>query len=244
MEGEKRPVSNLNAGIAFAAGVASFISPCCLPLYPSYLSYITGLSVQELKSGSNSKEVRLRTLSHTLAFILGFSAVFYTLGFGAGLFGEFFNGQRDLIRQLSAILIIVMGLFLLGLFQPQFLLRERKLNLKWKPAGYLGSFIFGIGFSAGWSPCIGPILTAIIALSASDPGTWFTMITAYSIGFALPFFGLAFFLSGARKILKYSNLLMKLGGGLMVFMGILLFTDQMFRITIWLQDMTPSWLIF
>ncbi len=244
MEGEKRPVSNLNAGIAFAAGVASFISPCCLPLYPSYLSYITGLSVQELKSGSNSKEVRLRTLSHTLAFILGFSAVFYTLGFGAGLFGEFFNGQRDLIRQLSAILIIVMGLFLLGLFQPQFLLRERKLNMKWKPAGYLGSFIFGIGFSAGWSPCIGPILTAIIALSASDPGTWFTMITAYSIGFALPFFGLAFFLSGARKILKYSNLLMKLGGGLMVFMGILLFTDQMFRITVWLQGITPQWLIF
>lgn len=237
-------MSNLNAGIAFAAGVASFISPCCLPLYPSYLSYITGLSVQELKSGSNSKEVRLWTLSHTLAFILGFSAVFYTLGFGAGLFGEFFNGQRDLIRQLSAILIIVMGLFLLGLFQPQFLLRERKLNMRWKPAGYLGSFIFGIGFSAGWSPCIGPILTAIIALSASDPGTWFTMITAYSIGFALPFFGLAFFLSGARKILKYSNLLMKLGGGLMVFMGILLFTDQMFRITVWLQGITPSWLIF
>lgn len=238
------PVSSLNAGIAFAAGVASFLSPCCLPLYPSYLSYITGLSVQELKSGGSSKEVRFRTLSHTLAFILGFSAVFYTLGFGAGLFGEVFNTQRDLIRQLSAILIIVMGLFLLGIFQPQFLLRERKLELKWKPAGYLGSFIFGIGFSAGWSPCIGPILTAIIALSASDPGTWFTMITAYSIGFALPFFGLAFFLGGARKILKYSNLLMKLGGGLMVFMGILLFTDQMFRITVWLQGITPDWLIF
>jgi cytochrome c-type biogenesis protein len=237
-------LSNINAGIAFAAGLASFISPCCLPLYPSYLSYITGLSVQQLKSGGNSKEVRFRTLSHTLAFILGFSAVFYTLGFGAGLFGQFFNGQRDLIRQLSAILIIVMGLFLLGIFQPQFLMRERKLNLKWKPAGYVGSFIFGIGFSAGWSPCIGPILTAIIALSASDPGTWFTLITAYSIGFALPFFALAFFLGGARKILKYSNVLMKIGGVLMVLMGLLLFTDQMFRITIWLQGITPDWLKF
>jgi len=179
-----------------------------------------------------------------LAFILGFSAVFYTLGFGAGLFGQFFNGQRDLIRQLSAILIIVMGLFLLGIFQPQFLLRERKLDLKWKPAGYVGSFIFGIGFSAGWSPCIGPILTAIIALSASDPGTWFTLITAYSIGFALPFFLLAFFLGGVKRILKYSNLLMKIGGILMVFMGVLLFTDQMFRITVWLQGVTPDWLIF
>lgn len=237
-------MSNLNAGIAFAAGVASFISPCCLPLYPSYLSYITGLSVQQLKGGGERKDVRLRTLTHTLAFILGFSAVFYTLGFGAGLFGQFFNEQRDLIRRLSATLIIAMGLFLLGIFQPQFLLRERKLNLKWKPAGYAGSFIFGIGFSAGWSPCIGPILTAIVALSASDPGAWFPLITAYSVGFAVPFFILAFFLGGARKILKYSGTLMKIGGALMVFMGILLFTDQMFRITIWLQGVTPKWLIF
>ncbi|WP_410514677.1 cytochrome c biogenesis CcdA family protein [Paenibacillus sp. BR2-3] len=237
-------MSNINAGLAFAAGLASFISPCCLPLYPSYLSYITGLSVQELKTGGNKKEIRFRTLSHTLAFILGFSVVFYTLGFGAGLFGQFFNGQRDLIRQLSAILIIVMGLFLLGIFQPQFLLRERKLDLKWKPAGYIGSFIFGIGFSAGWSPCIGPILTAIIALSASEPGTWFTLITAYSLGFAIPFFALAFFLGGARRILKYSGLLMKIGGVIMVVMGVLLFTDQMFKITIWLQQITPDWLIF
>lgn len=237
-------MSNINAGLAFAAGLASFISPCCLPLYPSYLSYITGLSVQQLKTEGNTKEVRFRTLTHTLAFILGFSVVFYTLGFGAGLFGQFFNEQRQLIRQLSAILIIVMGLFLLGIFQPQFLLRERKLDLKWKPAGYIGSFIFGIGFSAGWSPCIGPILTAIIALSASEPGTWFTLITAYSLGFAVPFFALAFFLGGARRILKYSAVLMKIGGIIMVVMGILLFTDQMFRITIWLQEITPAWLIF
>jgi len=237
-------LSNINAGLAFAAGLASFISPCCLPLYPSYLSYITGLSVQQLKTEGNTKEVRFRTLTHTLAFILGFSVVFYTLGFGAGLFGQFFNEQRQLIRQLSAILIIVMGLFLLGIFQPQFLLRERKLDLKWKPAGYIGSFIFGIGFSAGWSPCIGPILTAIIALSASEPGTWFTLITAYSLGFAVPFFALAFFLGGARRILKYSAVLMKIGGIIMVVMGILLFTDQMFRITIWLQEITPAWLIF
>lgn len=237
-------MANINVGIAFAAGLASFISPCCLPLYPSYLSYITGLSVQQLKAGGNRGEVRFRTLTHTLAFILGFSAVFYTLGYGAGLFGEFFTARRDLIRQLSAILIIVMGLFLLGLFQPQFLLRERKLGLKWKPAGYAGSFIFGIGFSAGWSPCIGPILTAIIALSATEPGTWFALITAYSIGFALPFFALSFFLGGARKLLKYSGILMKIGGALMVAMGLLLFTDQMFRITVWLQQITPEWMIF
>lgn len=237
-------MSDINAGIALAAGLASFISPCCLPLYPSYLSYITGLSVQQLRSGEQRREARYRTLGHTLAFVLGFSAVFYTLGFGAGVFGQFFIGQRELIRQLSAILIIAMGLFLLGIFQPRFLMREHKLELSRRPAGYLGSFIFGIGFSAGWSPCIGPILTAIIALSASEPGTWLKLITAYSIGFALPFFLLAFFVGGARRLLKYSGPLMKIGGALMVFMGILLFTDQMFRITIWLQSITPGWLKF
>lgn len=234
----------INITLAFMAGLASFISPCCLPLYPSYLSYITGMSVHQLKTEQNKKEVRFRTLTHTLAFILGFSSVFYSLGLGAGFFGQFFSDNRGLIRQLSAILIILMGLFLLGIFQPKFLMKERKMDLKFKPAGYLGSFIFGIGFSAGWSPCIGPILAAIIAMAVSEPGTWLALITAYTVGFAIPFFILAFFIGSTRWILKYSNVMMKLGGALMLLMGILLFTDQMFRITIWLQQITPDWLKF
>ncbi|OZB91878.1 cytochrome c biogenesis CcdA family protein [Paenibacillus sp. XY044] len=237
-------MSNLNIWIAFFAGLASFISPCCLPLYPSYISYITGMSVQTLKTEQNKKEVRYRTMSHTLAFILGFSAVFYTLGVGAGLFGSFFNDNRDLIRQLSALLIILMGLFLIGIFQPRFLMREFKMDLKFKPAGYIGSFIFGIGFSAGWSPCVGPILAAIIALAASEPGAWFPLITAYTVGFAIPFFVLAFFIGSTKWIVKYSGLMMKIGGALMLFMGILLFTNQMTKITIWLQAITPEWLKF
>lgn len=237
-------MADINIWVAFGAGIASFISPCCLPLYPSYLSYITGMSVQTLKTEQNKREVRFRTMTHTLAFILGFSAVFYTLGFGAGLFGEFFNDNRNLIRQLSAILIILMGLFLLGIFQPQFLMRERKLDLKFKPGGYIGSFIFGIGFSAGWSPCVGPILAAIIALAVSEPGAWFGLITAYSVGFALPFFVLAFFIGSTRWILRYSSVLMKIGGALMLLMGVLLFTNRMAQITIWLQQITPEWLKF
>ncbi|MNH74810.1 thiol:disulfide interchange protein precursor [compost metagenome] len=235
---------DLNIWVAFAAGIASFISPCCLPLYPSYLSYITGMSVQTLRNEQDRPNVRFRTMTHTLAFILGFSAVFYTLGFGAGMFGQLFNEYRDLIRQLSAILIMVMGLFLLGLFQPQFLMKERKMEFKWRPAGYIGSFILGIGFSAGWSPCVGPILMSIIALSASAPGTWLGLITAYSVGFALPFFVLAFFIGSTKWILRYSGLMMKIGGSLMVLMGILLFTNRMTYITIWLQSITPDWLKF
>ncbi|MGG6309734.1 cytochrome c biogenesis CcdA family protein [Paenibacillus macerans] len=237
-------MADIHLGIAFGAGVASFISPCCLPLYPSYLSYITGMSVQQLKTEQSNRDVRFRTMTHTLAFILGFSVVFYTLGFGAGLFGEFFNQYRGLIRQLSAILIILMGLFLMGIFQPRFLLKERKMNLKFKPAGYVGSFIFGIGFSAGWSPCVGPILAAIIAMAVTEPGTWIGLITAYTLGFALPFFILAFFIGSTKWILKYSAAIMKIGGALMLLMGVLLFTNRMAQITIWLQQITPEWLKF
>ncbi|WP_339279865.1 cytochrome c biogenesis protein CcdA [Paenibacillus sp. FSL W8-1187] len=236
-------MSSINIGLAFIGGIASFISPCCLPLYPSYLSYITGISVADLKSEKPGAEVRRRTMSHTLFFILGFSVVYYTLGYSTNKFAELFSDYQDLIRMLSAILIMLMGLFLLGLFQPRALMRDFKLPVK-RGSGYLGSFIFGIGFSAGWSPCIGPILAGILALAASDPGTWFSLTTAYALGFAIPFFLLAFFIGSARWILKYSSLLMKLGGGLMLVMGVLLFTDRMYIITVYLNSITPDWLKF
>ncbi|MBW5446798.1 cytochrome c biogenesis protein CcdA [Cohnella sp. CFH 77786] len=236
-------MADVNVGIAFAAGFASFISPCCLPLYPSYLSYITGISVTQIKTDT-SAQVRVKTMAHTFFFILGFSMVFFALGYGANAFAETFREYQDVIRQISAILIVLMGLFLLGVFQPQLLLKERKLNVSSRPAGYLGSFVFGVGFSAGWSPCIGPILSSIILLAASNPGTWAGLTTAYSLGFAVPFFVLAFFIGSTRWILKYSGTMMKIGGALMVAMGILLFTDRMIIITIWLQSITPEWLKF
>lgn len=235
-------MTDVNIGIAFAAGIVSFISPCCLPLYPSYLSYITGVSVSDLKVSDKSADVRWRTMTHTLFFVLGFSVVYYTLGYGTNRFADFFSEYESLIRQLSAILIIVMGLFLLGIFQPQALMKDRKLHLRLKKPGYIGAFVFGIGFSAGWSPCMGPVLTAILALAASSPGTWFQLTTAYALGFAIPFFVLAFFIGSTRWILRYSNLLMKIGGVIMLLMGVLLFTDRMTKITIWLKMLTPDWM--
>jgi cytochrome c-type biogenesis protein len=236
-------LDGLNVGVAFMGGLASFISPCCLPLYPSYLSYITGISVTQLKT-DNSRQVRLRTMAHSFFFILGFSCVFFTLSYSANAFATTFREYQDPIRQISAVLIILMGLFLLGVFQPKLLMKERKMNISWRPAGYVGSFIFGVGFSAGWSPCVGPILMSIIGLAASHPGTWAGMTAAYSIGFGLPFLVLAFFIGTTRWILKYSNMLMKIGGALMIVMGLLLFTDRMTSITIWLNQITPEWLKF
>lgn len=236
-------MNELNIGIAFMGGLASFISPCCLPLYPSYLSYITGISVTQLKTDS-SREVRMKTMVHTFFFILGFSLVFFTLSYTANAFAAAFREYQDLIRQISAILIILMGLFLMGIFQPQLLLKERKLDVSWRPAGYVGSFIFGIGFSAGWSPCVGPILSSILLLAGSQPGTWLQMTAAYSLGFGVPFFVLAFFIGSTKWILRYSARLMKIGGALMIVMGVLLFTDRMTYITIWLNSITPEWLKF
>ena len=237
-------MADVNVWFAFWAGLASFISPCCLPLYPSFLSYITGISVNQLKSGGNTKEVRLLTMTHSLFFILGFSAVFMTMGMGAGLLADLFHDNKDLVRQIAALLIFLMGLMMLGIFQPMWLMKERKLQLKWKPAGYLGSVIVGMGFAAGWSPCVGPMLGAILALSTTEPGTWFYLISAYSLGFAIPFFVLTFFLGSTKWIVRYSAVLMKIGGVLMIIISILLYTDQMIRITIFFNQHTPDWLKF
>ncbi|OBR63053.1 cytochrome C biogenesis protein [Paenibacillus oryzae] len=237
-------MNEINLWLALGAGFASFISPCCLPLYPSYLSYITGISVSELKESQMGKQKRFITMSHTFFFILGFSTVYYTLAYGANMFSEVLVEYNELIRKLSAILIILMGLFLIGIFQPGLLMKERRFNLIPKKASYISSFIFGIGFSAGWTPCTGPVLAAILALAASQPGTWFGLTTAYAVGFAVPFFVLAFFLGTARWILRYSSIVMKIGGAIMIVMGIMLFTDQMTQITIWLNGLTPEWLKF
>ncbi|URN94278.1 MAG: cytochrome c biogenesis protein CcdA [Candidatus Pristimantibacillus lignocellulolyticus] len=237
-------MNEISIWLAFGIGFISFISPCCLPLYPSYLSYITGISVAELKENELGSKKRWLMMSHTLFFVLGFSTVYYTLGYSTNVFSEFFSEYEQVIRQVSAVLIIIMGLFLVGIFQPQLLMKDKRMNLIPKKTGYVSSFVFGIGFSAGWTPCIGPALASILSMAAAEPGTWFKLTTAYSLGFAIPFFVLAFFLGSAKWILKYSSLVMKIGGAVMILMGILLFTDQMTKITIWLNMITPDWLKF
>lgn len=219
--------------LAFGAGVLSFISPCCLPLYPSYLSYITGISVSELKEDGALLK-RRTAMVHTLFFMLGFSIIFLALGFSASLIGYLFSAYQDLIRQVGAILVIVMGLFLMGLFQRSFLMREKRLQLKNKPVGYLGSVLVGITFAAGWTPCIGPILSSVLILSASNPAEGIPMILSYILGFSIPFLAMAFFIGRMRFLQRYSLQLMRVGGGVMVLTGVLLFTDHLSQITVWL----------
>jgi cytochrome c-type biogenesis protein len=124
-----------------------------------------------------------------------------------------------------------MGLVMLGIFQPQWMMKERRHHFEKKPVGYAGSVLIGITYAAGWTPCVGPILAAILALGVTSPGQALWYITAYSLGFAIPFFIMAFFIGKVKWILKYSSLMMKIGGGMMILTGILLYTDQMTKIT-------------
>lgn len=139
---------------------------------------------------------------------------------------------------LGAVLIVAMGLFMLGIFRPAFLMREYKWQVSKKNVSYLGSLAVGIGFSAGWTPCIGPIFAAIITLTALNPEMRFVYVTAYILGFSIPFLLMAFFMGKTRWILRYSEKLMKAGGALMVLLGVLLYTDQMTVFTAWLAKVT------
>lgn len=224
--------ADISIWLAFGAGILSFVSPCCLPLYPSYLSYITGISVKNLMDGRSL--VRKHALSHTFFFAIGFSVIFFALGLSATIIGDLFSEYRNLIQKLGGLLVAVMGLVMLGIFQPRFLMMEKRLNLKPNKISYIGSMLIGITFAAGWTPCIGPILSAVLAMGVTNPDQAILYIMAYTIGFVIPFFLMAFFLSQIKGILKYSRILMKIGGGMMLLTGVLLYMDQMTKITIWL----------
>jgi cytochrome c-type biogenesis protein len=226
--------TDLTIWLVFGAGFLSFISPCCLPLYPSYLSYITGISVKELREGRGL--LQRQALLHTFFFIIGFSIIFFALGLSASMLGDLFSGNRDLIRKLGAILIAVMGLVMMGIFQPKLFTKEMRYQYHTKPVGYMGSILVGITYAAGWTPCIGPILASVLALGVSNPSQAVFYTAAYTLGFAIPFFIMAFFIGKMRWIHKYSSLMMKLGGALMLLTALLLYTDRMTVITIFLID--------
>lgn len=227
-------MTDINVFLAFGAGFLSFISPCCLPLYPAFLSYITGVSVGELKT--ENALLQRRSLLHTLCFLFGFSSIFIALGFGTSFIGEFFQNYQDLIRQIGSILIIVFGLMIVGVFTPEFLMKERRFEFKNRPAGYLGSALIGMAFAAGWTPCTGPILSAVIWLAATNPSSAMIYMVAYIVGFAIPFLLLSFFIGRFGWIKKHNLMIMKFGGYLMIIMGILLFFDLMTLIIIYLTE--------
>jgi len=228
--------------VAFAAGVLSFLSPCVLPLIPSYVGYLTGLSAEQVV------ERRGLALRHALWFVAGFAAVFVALGATASAVGLLFRDSRVWLSRAGGVLVIVLGLSLLGVVRLPFLMRERRVALARKPVGYLGSAVVGITFGAAWTPCIGPILGAILTLAAAQAslGQGTALLAVYALGLAVPFLLTALvlerFLEWFQKFRPYLGWVDRVTGVVLVLLGILLVTDRFTLLASFLQGLTPEFL--
>lgn len=235
--------------IALTAGILSFFSPCVLPLIPSYLTYITGLSFAQLQDAHPSAKVRLTVLSHTLVFILGFSLVFVALGAIAGVASSKFqlHLREGLIwvERIGGVLIILFGIHMTGLFHFGILLGEKRVQLQRKPSGFIGTFIVGLAFAAGWTPCIGPILASILMVAASsgEATKGVGLLSVYSLGLGLPFLisGLLFsqFLIAFKRFRKYIRVIEIITGVLLIIVGIMLLFNYMGVLTMYLYQWFP-----
>jgi cytochrome c-type biogenesis protein len=239
---------SLGVIVAFSAGLLSFLSPCVLPLFPSYLSFLTGMSVDRLSHGITSG-TRLRIVLHSLAFIIGFSLVFVSLGASFSAAGQFFLDHRDLIRRIGGALIIVFGLYIAGLVKIGLFGRSQQVQLRQKPAGYLGSLVVGITFAVGWTPCVGPILGSILSLAgtADTVGRGVALLIAYSAGLGLPFllssFALNAFLEAFRRYRPFIPTVERAAGVLLTIVGVLVFTNYYVVLNSWAIALTPEWLL-
>lgn len=231
--------------IAFMAGVLSFLSPCVLPLVPSYLSFVTGMSLEDLQEGFD----RRRVLTHAALFVSGFTLIFVLLGASATFVGSFLLYNSDWIARIGGAIIIVFGLHLMGVFQLLPLLKEKRVHLGNKPAGYVGTVAVGVAFGAGWTPCIGPVLGAILTMAASHEqlGTGMLLLFVYSMGLAIPFLlaalALERFLRAFKRARRYLPLIQKGAGLLLVLLGILLVTGSFVVLAAWLNRYTPEFLL-
>jgi cytochrome c-type biogenesis protein len=214
-------------------GFISFASPCILPLIPSYVSYITGISYDELVSRESRKKNMNITLLHSVAFVLGFTIIFVLLGATASFAGTVLSRHLDIIRIVGGVLVIIMGVFVMEVVNIPFLQREARLQLKTRPAGYAGTLVVGIIFGAGWTPCTGPFLGSVLALAMETDtlGRGMALLTFYSLGLGIPFIlsaiAISVFLSSFNTIRRHFKAIKITSGIILVIMGVLLITDKM-----------------
>ena len=233
---------SFGAFVAFSAGILSFLSPCVLPLVPSYIGFLTGTMAPD------AVQRRRVTVTHALFFVLGFTLVFLALGAGASAFGAALKYQKVLITRIGGAFIILFGLWTLGAIKLDFLQRERRVQIEDKPVGYLGSALVGMAFAAGWVPCLGPILGAILTLTASeaDFSRGMALLGAYSAGLAIPFIAAAFaldrFLDWFKAFRRHLGTVKVASGVLLLFVGVLMVTGKFTQLANWLADLTPAFL--
>jgi len=232
--------ATLGLFVAFAAGLLSFLSPCVLPLVPSYIGFLTGMSLPEM---SGRRRV---AVAHALLFVLGFSLVFVLLGASATALGRALNYYQVWLQRVGGVLIIGFGLVCLGVIKAGFLNQERRVQVEQKPVGYLGSALVGMAFGAGWTPCIGPVRGAILGLAATshDLARGVLLLAVYSAGLAVPFLvaavALDSFLGWFQRFRRYLPWVMRVTGVLLIFVGGLMVTGEFTRLAGWLQQFTPD----
>jgi cytochrome c-type biogenesis protein len=243
-------ISQISLFAAFSAGLLSFISPCVLPLVPSYLSYITGLSVENLAKVEERERFKSAILVNALLFIAGFSTIFIAFGASASLIGQVLYEYQDIIRKVGGILIIIFGLYLLGILKINIFMTERRLvHFESRPVGYLGSFLIGTAFAAGWTPCVGPVLGTILAYASTTESMsgGVMLLSAYSFGLGLPFFLTAFgmdtFLSYFKSLRTYLGGVSFVSGGLLILVGVMIFTDSVTLFTSFLERNSIGWYV-
>lgn len=223
--------STVSIGIAFLAGVVSFLSPCVLPLVPSYVTFVTGMTLDELAT-SGVPAARRRAALHASLFVLGFAMVFVALGATATALGAELRRSLPLLQQAGGVVIALFGVSMLGLVRMPALLRERRVYLARKPAGHIGSVLVGVAFGAGWTPCVGPVLASILLYAGMRDSMLHGMLLlgVYALGLGIPFWiaavGLNWYLAGARRIARWLRPLELVSGVLLIMLGILLFTGR------------------
>jgi cytochrome c-type biogenesis protein len=231
---------NVTIAAALAAGMLSFLSPCVLPLVPPYLIYLTGTSLERLADAETEPQVRRETLVAAFLFVLGFSTVFVALGASASAIGALLRAYSYILGKVAGVIIIIMGLHFLGVTPIAWLMREKRLDVA-KPVGLWGAYVMGLAFAFGWTPCIGPILSAILAIAGSEGsvarGTG--LLAVYSLGLGVPFIVAALalepFAAFLARFRAYLNVVEKTMGGLLIIAGVAFFSG-------WITDL-GSWLI-
>lgn len=231
-------VSSVAFPVAFAAGLLSFLSPCVFPLVPTYAAVVSGMSFTDLRSPSPESRARARkaTFTNGLLFVAGFTFVFIALGASATALGQLFYDYRTWIARLGGVFLAILGLHLLGVFRLPFADRELRHHFDDRPAGYGGTFLIGIAFGAGWTPCIGPALASILTLTAASAsvGEGMGLLAVYSLGLAIPFLVatvmLDRFMAGSPRIRQWLPRLERVSGVLILVIAVLLLTDAMSRL--------------
>lgn len=232
--------ASIGLALAFSAGLLSFLSPCVLPLIPSYLTFVTGVGLDDLGT------VRRSALLHALLFVLGFTLIFVALGASATVLGRLLVAYRIWITRAGGALVILFGLYLLGAVRVAAFDRDRRVHLANKPVGYLGTALVGVAFGAGWTPCLGPILGAILTYTAAtaDLSRGLPLLLAYSIGLALPFLLAAVaverFLETVTRLRPYLTRISHISGAVLIIVGLLMMFDYFTTIGVYLQAVTPD----